>query len=62
MDQKKMRKSVIRICLKHVRSLRFIKRSASTNDEYNVMNFQLLILKEIIKYLPKKSSFCLICL
>ena len=62
MDQKKMRKSVIRICLKHVMSLRFIKRSASTNDEYNVMNFQLLILKEIIKYLSKKSSFCLICL
>ena len=62
MDQKKMRKSVIRICLKHVMSLRLIKRSASTNDEYNVMNFQSLILKEIIKYLSKKSSFCLICL
>ena len=62
MDQKKMRKSVIRICLKHVMSLRLIKRSASTNDEYNVMNFQVLILKEIIIYLSKKSSFCLICL
>ena len=62
MDQKKMRKSVIRICLKQVMSLRLIKRSASTNDEYNVMNFRLLILKEIIKYLSKKSSFCLICL